>query len=80
MTRTFGGRCTGHVTRSAGYSGDGGLATEARLNAPLGVAIDAAGNLYIADTGNLRVRKLGPDGVITTVAGNGQPLPLSGIK
>jgi uncharacterized protein (TIGR03437 family) len=53
-----------------GYSGDGGPATGAQLNQPWGVAVDSAGNLYIADTGNDRVRKVS-NGVLTTVAGNG---------
>jgi sugar lactone lactonase YvrE len=57
----------GHGT----YSGDGGVATNASLNLPGGLAADAAGNLFIADTENNRVRKVAPDGVITTVAGNG---------
>ena len=55
-----------------GFSGDGGPATQAQLNAPQGVAVDSAGNLYIADTGNNRVREVTPDGVIHTVAGTGQ--------
>jgi sugar lactone lactonase YvrE len=54
----------------AGFSGDGGQGTNAELNSPRGIAIDGAGNLYIADTGNERIRKL-TGGVITTVAGNG---------
>ena len=54
-----------------GYSGDGGPATAASLLVPKGVAVDAAGNLYIADTGNARIRKVAPGGTITTVAGNG---------
>ena len=54
-----------------GYSGDGGPATSAELQLPLGVALDSIGNLYIADYGNSRVRKVGVDGTITTVAGNG---------
>lgn len=58
--------------RRGGYSGDGGPATEARLNAPCGVAIAADGSLYIADTGTHRIRKVGPAGVITTVAGSGE--------
>src|SRR6266566_96726 len=55
-----------------GFSGDGGPAAQARLNAPYGMAADGAGNLYIADLGNNRVRKVGPDGGISTVAGSGQ--------
>ncbi len=56
---------------SGGYSGDGGPAKEARLNNPYGVAIDASGNLYIADYTNHRIRKVAPDGTISTVAGTG---------
>jgi uncharacterized protein (TIGR03437 family) len=55
---------------TAGYSGDGGPATSAALNAPEGLAIDRAGNLYIADQFNRRIRKVS-NGVITTAAGNG---------
>jgi hypothetical protein len=58
-------------TGSTGYSGDGGSATNALLNQPSGLAIDSAGNLYVADTNNFRVRKISTSGVITTVAGNG---------
>ena len=54
-----------------GYSGDGGPAVEARLNGPWGVAVDGSGNLYIADTGNGRIRRVDATGIITTVAGNG---------
>jgi sugar lactone lactonase YvrE len=57
---------------TAGYSGDDGLATAARLNAPAGVAVDARGNLYIADAGNNRVREV-TGGRIVTIAGNGTP-------
>ncbi len=53
------------------FAGDGGPATAASLFAPTGVAFDAQGNLYIGDTLNLRVRRVAPDGIITTVAGNG---------
>jgi sugar lactone lactonase YvrE len=56
-----------------GFSGDGSVATQARLQHPQDVAVDAAGNLYIADTDNHRVRKVDPGGVITTVAGDGTP-------
>ena len=61
-----------------GFSGDGGPATSAQLTGPLGVAVDSAGNLYIADSGNYRIRKVS-NGVITTVAGSGGPgYPLIG--
>jgi uncharacterized protein (TIGR03437 family) len=53
-----------------GFSGDNGPATSAQLNRPKGVAVDSAGNLYIADFGNHRIRMVS-HGVITTVAGNG---------
>ncbi len=66
---------TGILTRvagngSTGFSGDNGPATSAQLNFPSGVALDSAGNLYIADTGNFRIRKVA-NGAITTVAGSG---------
>jgi sugar lactone lactonase YvrE len=54
-----------------GHSGDGGAATNARLGAPSGIALDAAGNLYIVDGANNRIRKVSPAGIIATVAGNG---------
>lgn len=54
-----------------GYSGDGGPATAAQLAYPCSVAIDNAGNIYIADAENQRVRKLSTTGIITTIAGNG---------
>ena len=56
---------------SGGFSGDGGRATSAQLLYPGGVAVDSVGNLYIGDTGNDRIRKVTPGGVISTVAGNG---------
>jgi hypothetical protein len=56
----------------AGYGGDGGPAADAPLNGPAGVALDAAGNLFITDSGNGRVRRVDAmTGVITTVAGTG---------
>ncbi len=55
----------------AGYSGDGGAAVNASLNYPSGVVVDSAGNLYISDTGNARIRKVAANGVISTIAGTG---------
>ena len=59
----------GNVT--GGYSGDGGAATSAELNSPSGIAVDSSGNIYFADSGNNRIRKVNSSGVISTVAGNG---------
>ncbi|HEX2808918.1 MAG TPA: DUF6777 domain-containing protein, partial [Kineosporiaceae bacterium] len=56
---------------SNSFCGDGGPATQACLEYPMGLAVDAAGNLYIADVANNRVRRVAPDGTITTIAGNG---------
>jgi len=59
-------------TGQRGYSGDGGPATRAKLNAPLGVVFDAAGNMYIADENNSRIRKVDTNGIITTIGGTGE--------
>jgi RHS repeat-associated protein len=67
---------TGIITTVAGngtrgFSGDGGLATAAQLGFPLGTALDREGNLYIVDGENRRIRRVGTDGIITTIAGDG---------
>lgn len=54
-----------------GFSGDGGPAIQAQLNSPYGLSLDAQGNLYIADLGNARIRRVALDGTITTIAGGG---------
>jgi DNA-binding beta-propeller fold protein YncE len=60
-------------SETMGFSGDGGAAREAELEAPAAVAFDGKGNLYIADHGNLRIRRVdAKTGIITTIAGNGQ--------
>jgi sugar lactone lactonase YvrE len=61
-----------------GCSGDGGLATNAALGNPEGVTVDALGNLFIADFNNNRIRKVGTNGIITTVAGGGIDYPGDG--
>jgi uncharacterized protein (TIGR03437 family) len=58
-------------TVKLGFNGDNQPATAASLTDPEGVAVDAAGNLYIADTSNQRIRKVSPQGIITTIAGTG---------
>jgi hypothetical protein len=58
-------------TGARGFSGDGGPATAARIGFPQGLGLDDAGNLFIADAGNVRVRKVDTAGIITTVAGTG---------
>ncbi len=70
------GQTTGDIytfagNHTAGFSGDGGPATSAELYTPYDVAADSAGNVYIADYNNLRVRKVNTSGIITTYAGNG---------
>ena len=66
----------GTITTVAGtgtraYGGDGGLATQASLGITLGLALDAAGNLYFTDTENHVIRRVGTDGIIATIAGDG---------
>jgi sugar lactone lactonase YvrE len=56
-----------------GYSGDNGPAIKAQLHSPTSLAVDRYGNLYIADSGNHRVRRVSPEGTITTIAGDGVP-------
>ncbi|MEZ5672096.1 MAG: NHL repeat-containing protein [Thiotrichaceae bacterium] len=81
-TTTFLSTVAGFYTQNAdgqwsavtsGFSGDGGEATQAKLNTPVGVAIDAQGNTYIADSNNHRIRKVNTFHIITTVAGTGAP-------
>lgn len=59
-------------TGEAGFSGDGGQASRAQLSRPTSVSVDKSGAIYISDADNFRIRKVAPDGVITTIAGNGQ--------
>jgi trimeric autotransporter adhesin len=59
-------------TGSNGFSGDGGQATSAQISSPQAITMDASGNIYFADAGNDRIRKIALSGIITTVAGNGK--------
>jgi sugar lactone lactonase YvrE len=75
----------GYITTVAGngtfgYGGDGAAAVDAAISYPTGIDVDDRGNLYIADRYSYRIRKVSPQGVISTVAGNGEynPLDLSG--
>ena len=67
-------------TGKAGFSGDGGPATLAQFNLPYGLAADLAGNVYVADFGNHCVRKISPDGLISTVAGLTPDTQISGPR
>jgi sugar lactone lactonase YvrE len=60
-------------TGEPGYAGDGGLASQAVLNSPQGLAVDAEGNVYVTDSFNDRIRKIDLGGVVTTIAGDGVP-------
>lgn len=59
-------------TGDRGYGGDGGLAVEAKMSRPQGVALDAAGNLFFSDSDNHRIRRVDSQGIITTVVGTGE--------
>ena len=71
LDRGSGSRSRAAGTGSPGFSGDGGLAVSAKLNKPYCVAVDKNDNLYIADYDNKCIRRVGSDGVITTIAGGG---------
>ncbi|MFA5832146.1 MAG: RHS repeat-associated core domain-containing protein [Bacteroidota bacterium] len=68
---TVAGKATIQYINGRGFSGDGGLAVNAELASPSNVAIGPDGSIYIADDANYRVRKVNPNGIITTIAGNG---------
>jgi hypothetical protein len=58
-------------SKRSGFAGDDGPASRAIFNYVLGVAVDGAGNIYVADAENHRVRKIGANGIVTTFAGTG---------
>src|SRR5262245_49077397 len=64
-TTTIGGTCG-----RAGYSGDGALATTALMNTPIATAVGADGSVFISDLNNDRIRKISPNGIITTICGS----------
>jgi len=68
---TIAGATTVSGFKTGGFSGDNGPATAAYINGPLGVVADTAGNVYIADSYNNRIRKIDIDGIITTIGGTG---------
>jgi len=70
IINTFAGIDSGAISGSnVGYSGDGGPATDAELNYPIGIAVDASGNIYIANNGNNLIREVSTSGIINTFAG-----------
>ena len=69
------GKLSGSQTVIAGasrFGGDGGPAIQAKLNQPRSVAVDRNGNVFVADSGNFRIRKVDQDGMISTIAGTGE--------
>jgi DNA-binding beta-propeller fold protein YncE len=68
MITTVGGKGSGNY----GFSGDGGPAANALLNDPQGAAVDSAGNIYITDQDNQRIRMISPSRIISTIAGDGK--------
>jgi hypothetical protein len=64
-------RLAGIVQTTGSYSGDGGLATQANLNTPYGIAVDSSDNVYIATTGDSRIRMVNTAGIISTICGDG---------
>ncbi len=66
------------TSAGGGFTGDGGPATNAKVNNPKGLALDSQGNLYIADTYNQRVRKIDTNGIISTIAGSGLAISWAG--
>jgi hypothetical protein len=80
ITTVAGTNASGFLSNgdNPGFSGDGGLAVNANLALPNGVAVDSSGNLFIADTWNNRIRKIDVTGIITTLAGSGQSYSVSG--
>jgi len=72
IINTIAGDTTGaSITANGGYTGNGGAATLAMLNQPMGVAVDKMGNIYIADQGNQVIRKVNTTGIISTIVGSG---------
>ncbi|MDB5099786.1 MAG: repeat containing protein [Cyanobacteria bacterium RYN_339] len=72
-------RLTGSDAGTQGATGDGGPSRNALVSAPTGIAFDKAGNLYFVDSGNLAIRKISPDGIISHVAGTGRDASLAAI-
>jgi len=64
---------TDTTNNGGGFAGDGGPATQAQLHSPASIVFDAAGNMYIADSGNHRIRKVNAQGIISTIAGSATP-------